>query len=330
MNSPSTIRLLAAVVFCLCASSVRAQEPPPDSQTIAPTAEAAATPPAAEPAAPPPAEPPAEPSQPEASAEPPQPETPVEPPQPESPAEPPQPESPAEAAPATAAPEAAPAAADTQAPRPGVKRIVMLPVEFTVYQKSVAGIEAVPDWTENAKFALSDASVRMLQQDNRFEVMPLPEFDGDTQGLLREHVELFKIIGNTVTSLLQYGGKAWAEKRTNFDYTLGDGLRFLADASGADYAFLLAGAQVAQSGGAVFLELLIAAAGGYGGGGGTFVFAGIVDLHSGDVKWFNHRTGAQVFGMTGTDLRKPETAQEVVTQMFAGFPESKLVKFPPF
>lgn len=216
------------------------------------------------------------------------------------------------------------------APRPGAKRIVMLPVEFTVYQKSVAGIEAVPDWTETAKFALGDAAIRMLQQDDRFQVVALPEFDGDTAGLLREHVELFKIIGNTVTSLLQYGGKAWAEKKTNFDYTLGDGLGFLADASEADYAFMIAGAQVAQTGGAAFLELLAAAAGAYGGGGGTFVFAGIVDLHSGEVKWFNHRSGAQVFGMTGSDVRKPETALEVVTQMFSGFPESKLVKFAPF
>jgi hypothetical protein len=301
MNNPLTTRLIAAVVFCVCASVIRAQEPPPEPQSIALPAGPVATP-----------------EQAEAPAE--------------APAEPPEPEAPAEPAAATdqAATETAPAAPEAAALQPGVKRIVMLPVEFTVYQKSVAGIEAVPDWTENAKFALSDASIHMLQQDNRFQVMPLPEFDGETQGLLREHVELFKVIGNTVTSLLQYGGKAWAGKRTDFDYTLGDGLRFLADASGADYAFLLAGAQVAESGGAVFLELLIAAAGGYGGGGGTFVFAGIVDLHTGDVKWFNHRTGAQVFGMTGTDLRKPETAQEVVTQMFAGFPESKLVKFPPF
>lgn len=314
MKNPLTTRLIAAVVFCVCASVVRAQEPPPEPQSVTLPAEPVATPEEAGA----PAEPAATPQEAEAPAEP--------------SAEPTQPEAPAEPAAGTdqAAAGAAPAAPEAAAPPPGVKRIVMLPVEFTVYQKSVAGIEAVPDWTENAKFSLGDASIRMLQQDHRFQVMPLPEFDSETQGLLREHVELFKIIGNTVTSLLQYGGKAWAEKRTNFDYTLGDGLGFLADASGADYAFLLAGAQVAQTGGAVFLELLIAAAGGYGGGGGTFIFAGIVDLHSGDVKWFNHRAGAQVFGMTGTDVRKPETALEVVTQMFAGFPESKLVKFQPF
>jgi hypothetical protein len=290
------VRLPAAAVLCLCGTLVFAQEPPPPEPPAPVTqAEQTETPPQA--------------------AAPPQPEAPTPP---EAPAETPQP----------AAPEAATAAA--AAPRPGAKRIVMLPVEFTVYQKSVAGVEAVPDWTETAKFALGDAAIKMLQQDERFQVVELPQFDGETQGLLREHVELFKIIGNTASSLLQYGGKAWAGKRTHFDYTLGDGLGFLADASGADYAFLIAGAQVAQTGGAVFLELLAAAAGAYGGGGGTFVFAGIVDLRSGDVRWLNHRLGSQVFGITGSDVRKPETALEVVTQMFKGFPASNLVQFPPF
>lgn len=319
MNTAALARLMAAGALWLSAAVVLAQEsPPPEPQSPVPPAEAA---PEAAPA-----------PETEAATAP----EPVAAPAPESGSAPaPAPEADAAAAEAvapetTVEPGPAATAAEAEAPRAAVKRIVMLPVEFTVYQKSVAGVEAVPDWTENAKFALGDASIKMLQQDDRFQVMALPQIDGETQGLLREHVELFKIIGNTVTSMLQYGGKAWAEKRANFDYTLGDGLGFLADASGADYAFLLAGAQIAQTGGAVFLELLITAAGGYGGGGGTFVFAGIVDLRSGDVKWFNHRAGAQVFGMTGTDVRKPETALEVVRQMFAGFPESKLVKFPAF
>jgi len=316
MHTRFQVALAAAILLNFHFVAAVAQEPPPEPGAPAPQAEPAAS--QAEPAAP--------------QAEPaaPSPEAPAaaEAPVADGSAEP-VPEAPAAAAPEAAiAPQTA--AADAVAPRPGAKRIVMLPVEFTVYQKSVAGIEAVPDWTETAKFALGDAAIKMLQKDDRFQVVALPEFDGETQGLLREHVEFFKIIGNTVTSLLQYGGKAWAEKKTNFDYTVGDGLGFLAEAAAADYAFLIAGAQIAQTGGAAFLEFLAAAAGAYGGGGGTFVFAGIVDLHSGDVKWFNHRSGAQVFGMTGTDVRKPDTALEVVTQMFSGFPESKLVKFAPF
>jgi hypothetical protein len=257
-----------------------------------------------------------------------------EPPPPEAPAEAPPPQAmPAEAAPAEAAPaEAVPAgpSADVVESHPSGKRIVVLPVEFTVYQKSVAGIEAVPDWTESAKYALGEAAMQMLRQDSRFEIVDVPEFDGATRDLLREHVELFKIVGETATSMLKYGGKAWEGKKSNFDYTLGDGLGFLAEASGAGYAFILTGKQIAQTGGAAFMQFL-AAAGGYGvPGGGTYMYAGIVDLRTGDVKWLNSRQGTQLFGMTGTDVRNPVAAYEVVTGLFTGFPESALVKFPPF
>jgi hypothetical protein len=240
---------------------------------------------------------------------------------------------PAEAAPAETAPaEAMPAepSADVVESHPPGKRIVVLPVEFTIYQQSVSGVEAVPDWTESAKYALGEAAMLMLRQDSRFEIVDVPEFDGATKDLLREHVELFKIVGETSAAMLKYGGKAWEGKKTNFDYSLGDGLGFLAEASGAGYAFILAGRQVAQTGGAAFMQFL-AAAGGYAvSGGGTFVYAGIVDLRTGDVKWLNFRLGSQVFGMTGTDVRNPIIAFEVVMGLFSGFPESTLVKFPPF
>ncbi len=222
---------------------------------------------------------------------------------------------------ATPAPEGTPA---------GAKRIVMLPVEFTVYQKSVAGIEAVPDWTETATFSLGDAAIKMLSQDQRFQVVSVPQFEGETKNLLREHVEFFKIVGNTALSMAQYGGKAIAEKSTNFEYTLRDGLAFHGEAADADYAFILGGTQVTQTGGSVFMQFL-AAAGGYAtAGGGTYVMAGIVDLRTGRIVWLNSRAGTQVFGMTGSDIRQPATAAEVVTRMFEGFPENKFFKFPAF
>lgn len=236
-----------------------------------------------------------------------------------------------ETAPAAPAPEAEPAAAAPSiAAPPGTKRIVMLPVEFIVYQKSVAGMEAVPDWSETARFSLSQAALDMLRQDQRFFVVDAPDFDGDTKGLLREHVELFKLVGGNALMFAQFGGKAWAEKKTNFDYTIGEGLRFLAEASGADYAFLMVGSQVTQTGGAAFMQFLAAAGGVSVAGGGTFISAGIVDLKNGDLKWLNSRQGMQMFGITGSDARNPATAAEMVTKLFEEFPTSKVWAFPPF
>ena len=314
-------RLGAAVVVCLWTAIATAQEQP-----------APATPPAAEtPAAQTPAEPPVAPipeSAPSADVA----------PVPESPAEPaatPAPEPvPVEAA--APAPAQEPAA-DTQAQaelvapaKPGAKRIVVLPVEFTVYEKSVSGIEAVPDWSERAQFALNDAAAGMLRQDNRFDIVTMPTFQGETEALLREHVEFFKIVTDCVTNVIQYGGKAWQEKRTNFDYTLGDGLAFLADAAQADYALIVVGAQIKQTGGSIFMQVL-AAAGGYAvAGGGTFVAIGVVNLRTGDLAWFNWKMGGELFGMTGSDVREPATALAVVTKMFEEYPNSKLITFKPF
>jgi len=302
---------LAAILLGLCAAGALAQEPP----------------------APAPAEP-AVPEQTPAEQTPPE-QTTVEPaPEPAA-------ETTSEATPAAPAPAAEPAAdaapagagaatADTAEPLPGVKRILVLPVEFVVYEKSVAGIEALPNETETAKLALGGAANQFLTQDDRFRIAALPEFQGETAGLLREHVELFKIVANTGLSLVQFGGKAWAEKKTNFDYTIGDGLAFVADASQADYAFIMGGSQIKQTGGSVFMQFLAAAAGYAMPGGGTFLFAGVVDLRTGDVKWLNSRLGMEMFGMTGSDVTKPATALEVVTKMFEGFPAHKVIRFPPF
>ncbi|MGQ0428843.1 MAG: hypothetical protein ACT4UQ_02795 [Gammaproteobacteria bacterium] len=206
----------------------------------------------------------------------------------------------------------------------------MLPVEFVVYQKSVAGIEAVPDWSETAQFSLSQAAFEMLRKDERFQVVDAPEFDGETEGLLREHVELFKLVAGSALMFVQYGGKAWAEKKTHFDYTLGDGLQFLAGASGADYAFLMIGSQVTQTGGAAFMQFLLAAGGVGVAGGGTFISGGIVDLRTGDLKWLNSKQGMQMFGVTGSDARNPATASELVAKLFEEFPSGKVLNFPPF
>lgn len=320
MNTRPWARLLAAAILCLWTAIAAAQEqpaPPPAAETPPEpvAAPAAASPPTPEMA------PAAEPVPAEAAA-----------PAPEAiPA--------AEAAPvqeAAPAPEAAPAASAEPPAEPGAtaapgaKRIVVLPVEFTVYEKSVSGIEAVPDWSESAQFALGDAAAGMLRLDDRFEIVAMPTVEGETEQLLREHVELFKIIAGNVTSLIQYGGKAWAEKKTNFDYTLGDGLAFLAESAQADYALIVAGAQVKQTGGSVFMQIL-AAAGGYAApGGGTFIVIGVVNLRSGDLAWFNWKVGGELFGMTGSDVRDPTTAQAVVGKMFAEYPNSKLITFRPF
>ena len=291
MNKRSGARFVAVAVLCLWTAIAIAQEQPaPTPATETPAEPAVAPPPAATPA-------------PEASPA-------VEP----APVQ--------EAAPTAAAPAPTEIGA---AARPGAKRIVVLPVDFTVYERSVAGVEAVPDWSESAQFALGDATGKMLRLDNRFEIVAMPKIEGDSAALLREHVALFKIVAITVSNIFQFGGKAWKPKWENFDYTLGDGLGFLADAAQADYALFLAGAQVKQTGGSAFMQFLVGTP-----GGGTFVAIGVITLRTGDLAWFNWKQGMEMWGMTGSDVRDPATAHEVVSKMFVEYPGSKQITFKPF
>ena len=215
-------------------------------------------------------------------------------------------------------------------PAQGARRIVILPVDFTVYHKQVSGLEAVPDWSTAAQGALSSAAFEQLSANPQFSVLRMPTTPDEAQPTLLEHVALLKVVVGSATNLMQMGGAAWAGKKTAFDYSIGDGLRSLADQWQADYALLVQGSQVTQSGGAAFTQFLAAAGGVAVPGGGTALSASIVDLRSGAVKWLNTSQGMQLFGMTQSDMRKPETASGAIAGLFKGFPTTTLVAFPPF
>jgi len=181
---------------------------------------------------------------------------------PAEPAQPAQPAEPAATAPApeTAAPTAGAGASRSNRCRGASPRILILPAEFTVYQHGVATLEPVPKWTEDAQrtwpnrrggYSLPMGASRLSKRRR----------SDDHEAAVAEHIELFKIIGFQLDGVVKPGGKAWAETRKAADYRIGPGLQFLKQQTGADYAFLLAGAEVRQTGGSVFMQLLLAGAG---------------------------------------------------------------------
>jgi hypothetical protein len=206
--------------------------------------------------------------------------------------------------------------------------IILLPTEVVVYQQSVGANEPVPEWTKAANENLTEAARRMLQKDARFRLLDLPELDEATRATLREHVELFKVIANELGFTVKMGGKPFQKNRDYPDYRVGDGLRFLRTMTGARYAMVLAGAEIRQTGGSVFFSLLVAGlTGAYVGGGGTYLYAGIVDLESGQVRWFNSVLGVSVFGMGGKGATNETGANKSLETMFATYPASPGLKF---
>ena len=208
-----------------------------------------------------------------------------------------------------------------------VRRVVVLQPEFRVFVQSAGGMREIePGWTEQAQNALALAVERHLRHDPRFAVAaPVEPATAEEATLLREHVELFKVIASNSSMMIRFGGKAWQEKKLQYDYTLGDGLALYGDRSNADYAFMIGGAQVKQTGGSVFMQLALAGTlGVVMPGGGTYLMLALVDMRTGDIVWFNSLEGGEVFGMTGSDLRKEGTADEIIGRLFDPFPASSL------
>ncbi len=227
-------------------------------------------------------------------------------------------ETPAEASaavPADAVPE------QTNGPR---HIVLMLPPTFSEYQNAVSGLEIVPDWTNAARKNLGDAALETLQTAGSLQLQELPALTAEESVILHDHIAVAQLI---VAAGLQYKDSEWHKHRESFDRSFGDGLRFLHERTGADYALLIDGTQVRQSGGRIAMRLLgslAAAAGGVliipTGGGGETVNVCMLDLNHGSVAWFNSSRAIEVFGSSGTDLRNAEAAKTAMKKLLASYP----------
>jgi hypothetical protein len=236
------------------------------------------------------------------------------------------------AVPATAAPttpsEKPPAAAAAATPEPahpnGQHIVLLLPQTFTEYQNAVSGLEVIPDWTNAARKNLDDAALDTLQTTGTLQLEPLPALTPEESTILHDHIAIAELI---VSAGVQYKNSEWHKHRDAFDRRFGDGLRFLHERTGADYALLIDGTQVRQSGGRIAMRLLgtlAAAAGGImlvpTGGGGEVMNMCLLDLNHGTVAWFNSSRAIELFGSSGADLRNAEAAKAAMRKLFASYP----------
>lgn len=244
-----------------------------------------------------------------------------------------QPPLPAAETPSLPAAETPLAGTDTSAAAPAAppaipaSKVVLLPVEFTVYQLGVAGPEAVPDWTTSARQNLDEALKLALRDRTGMEIVPLPALTDAEQKNLEAHIGVARLIVYEGSNM---GGKVWATRRAAFDRQLGPGLAWLRERSGADYAVLVAGSQYEQSGGLIFAQVLAAASGVIvSPGGGTNISTALINLGTGEVAWFNSTLAVEVLGMSSIDFRKVESSAAVLRQLIAPYPRIPSLEVAP-
>jgi hypothetical protein len=206
---------------------------------------------------------------------------------------------------------------------PQTHKVLLLPSTFIEFQNAVSGLEAIPDWTEAARKNLGDAARDSLQATG-LQLEALPDLTPKEAVIVHDHIAVAQLIVGAGT---QYVDDDWHKHRADFDRTIGDGLHFLHERTGADYALLIDGTQVRQSGGRVAMRLLgtlaTAAAGIVvvpTGGGGEVLNISLLDLNNGTVAWFSSSRTKNVFGSAGADFRDAGATQAAIKKLFESYP----------
>ncbi len=185
-------------------------------------------------------------------------------------------------------------------------------------------VEPRADWTEQARTNII-AALRAQQSGLGGKLQILErrsQLAGASEQEVADFERLFYAVGNSIV-IHKYLGEHLPTKRgKGLEYTLGeDGVR-LGQKTGYDYALFLHAEDQVASGGRIALGVLGLAGCFVGfcapniGGASQLDYAGLVDLKTGEVVWFNVvQAGSQVPGVAFGDLRTPEGAAQMIERL---------------
>ena len=241
---------------------------------------------------------------------------------------------------ASAVAMAAPAAADDMTrqgftfPENGEMKIVVFRPDVAVGSQKVSGlVEPNAEWTEAARANIQQKLVERAELLNA-DLTFIDELEGEDAELLTEYRGLFEAVSSSIFTHVTVGdklatkiervpvtrnGRTKMRNVQQLDWTLGPGAAQLREATGADYAMFVftndaygdSGRKAAQVAGMLgcIIGVCVAVASGVHVG-----YAGLVELETGNIVWFN--TDLSI----GGDPREIDGADKRVRQLMEGFP----------
>jgi len=170
--------------------------------------------------------------------------------------------------------------------------VLVLSSDFKLKQYTAQGIlESRPEESEAACRTLRQALTEVADAHSDLQVISLPEMEAAEQAVVDEHVVLLSTIVDNIRFMEERNASVFARQSalgpaaiSARDYSIGTGLEFLAQRTGARRALIVTGWHVAPTGGRVALGILL-----YGmppPEAGTLSVA-MVDLATGEVTWFS-------------------------------------------
>lgn len=221
-------------------------------------------------------------------------------------------------------------------PPQGDYKLLVLRPDVTVGSLTTGGMtEPRADWTEEARTNII-AALR-AQQESRGGNVTILEHRRDLPDVSEQQVadveRLFFAVGQSIVLHKYLGDYLPTKRRKGLDYTLGEDAVALGQKTGYDYALFLHAEDQVASRGRIALAVLGAAGCFVGfcapnvGGATQLDYAGLVDLHTGDVVWFNVvQAGSQVPGISFGDLRTPAGAAQMVERLLGRMKPGKAVR----
>lgn len=213
-------------------------------------------------------------------------------------------------------------------PERGDVKIVVFRPDVHVGSLKIGGLdEPNAEWTEEAR-ANIQASLEAEAAARSSNMIFIDDLEGENAVLLNNYRGLFEAVSGAMFQHLTLGDKlptkltkeTTSSGRTRevvkLDWTLGEGASQLRDVTGADYAmFVFTHDAYGDAGRKVAQVLMAGLFGAYVPAGVHIGYAGLVDLRTGNIVWFN--TDLQM----GGDPRNPEGAEKRVGQLMRGFPD---------
>ena len=197
---------------------------------------------------------------------------------------------------------------------PAHSRVVVMTPDVQLSLLTAAGLpEARQDWSQagrdNLATALSQALTAKGHEPSALDPNTAME------GHIGQVIRLNTAVGASILAIDQYGFNLPTHPRDTFNWTLGDGAQELATTYNADYALFVTARGTYASAGRVAAMVGLALLGVGVPLGGQQAYATLVDLHTGNILWFNVVTAAP-----NEDMRNPAQVQGLATRILQGAP----------
>ena len=209
-------------------------------------------------------------------------------------------------------------------PPQGDYKLLVLRPDVAVSSLTLGGVpEQRADWTEAARTAIVTAlrnqqgarGGQLLIADRRTNV---PGADATT---VAELERLNSAVDQAIAEHEYSGNTLPTKRRMGLDYTLGEEAIAFGHKTGFDYMLFLHAEDQVASTGRVAMQVIGLAGCFIGfcapsGGSGQLAYASLVNLHTGEVVWFNVlQTGSQLPGMGFGDIRTQAGADQMVERL---------------